>query len=158
VSFVFATPDALAAAAGDLAGIQSAVAAANSAAANATTNLLTAAADEVSTRIAALFGAHGLEYQAISAQAVEFNERFAATVLANANSYLETELANAEQNLWTFVNTPVQTLLSRPLIGSGANASTPGGAGGDGGAAPVGTTGGKGGKGGDGGTGGAGGS
>ena len=60
MSYVVAAPDVLTSAAGDLAAIGSAVSAANATAANATTALATAAADEVSTRIAALFGAYGL--------------------------------------------------------------------------------------------------
>ncbi|VBA34720.1 PE-PGRS family protein PE_PGRS16 [Mycobacterium innocens] len=54
---VFAAPDVVAAAATDLAGIEPAIRAANSAAAAPTTGLLPAAADEVSAAITALFGA-----------------------------------------------------------------------------------------------------
>jgi PE-PPE domain/PE family len=125
VSYVVATPDFLATAAQDLAAMGSAVSAANAAAANSTTSLLAAGADEVSTRIAALFGAHALEYQAVSSQAAQFNERFVLGLTANANAYLTTEIANAEQGLWNAVNAPAQTLLGRPLIGNGANATTP---------------------------------
>jgi hypothetical protein len=129
VSYVVATPDSLATAAKDLAAMGSAVSAANAAAAHSTTSLLAAGADEVSTRIAALFGAHGLEYQAVSSQGAQFNEQFVLGLAANANAYLTTEIANAEQSLWNAVNAPAQTLLGRPLIGNGANATTPGGAG-----------------------------
>ncbi|MGO9509018.1 MAG: PE-PPE domain-containing protein, partial [Mycobacterium sp.] len=69
------------------------------AAANSTTSLLAAAADEVSTGLAALFGAHGLEYQSISAQAAQFNERFVLGLAANANAYLSTEIASAAETL-----------------------------------------------------------
>ncbi len=58
MSFVMAAPNVVAAAATDLAGIESAIRAANSAAAAPTTGLLPAAADEVSAAITALFGAH----------------------------------------------------------------------------------------------------
>ncbi len=102
----------------------SAVGAANAAAANSTMSLLAAGADEVSTRIAALFGAHASEYQAVSSQAAQFNEQFVLGLAANANAYLTTESANAEQGLWNAVNAPAQTLLGRPLIGNGANATT----------------------------------
>jgi hypothetical protein len=146
VSYVVATPDFLATAAKDLAAMGSAVSAANAAAAHSTTSLLAAGADEVSTRIAAVFGAHGLEYQAVSSQGAQFNEQFVLGLAANANAYLTTEIANAEQSLWNAVNAPARTLLGRPLIGNGANATTPGGAGGAGGAgfngAPDGGTGG----------------
>jgi PE-PPE domain/PE family len=119
------TPDFLATAAQDLAAMGSAVSAANAAAANSTTSLLAAGADEVSTRIAALFGAHALEYQALSSQAARFNEQFVLGLAATANAYLTTEIANAEQGLSNAVNAPAQTLLGRPLIGNGANATTP---------------------------------
>ncbi|MEQ0801872.1 PE family protein [Mycobacterium tuberculosis] len=47
------------------------------AAAAATTQVLAAAQDEVSTAIAALFGSHGQHYQAISAQVAAYQQRFA---------------------------------------------------------------------------------
>jgi PE-PPE domain/PE family len=125
VSYVVATPDFLRTAAEDLAAMGSAVSAANAAAANSTMSLLAPGADEVSRRIAALFGAHALEYQAVSSQAAQFNERFVLGLAANANAYLTTEIANAEQGLWNAVNAPVQTLSGRPLIGNGANVTTP---------------------------------
>jgi PE-PPE domain-containing protein/PE family protein len=99
VSYVLATPDLLSSAAEDLAGIGSAVTAANAAAATSTTSLLAAGADEVSACIAGLFGAHGLEFQAVTAQAARLHERFALTLAASANTYLTTEIANAEQSL-----------------------------------------------------------
>jgi hypothetical protein len=46
---------------------------------------------------------------------------------------MTTEAANAEQNLLNAVNVPTQAMLGRPLIGNGANASTPGANGGAGG-------------------------
>jgi hypothetical protein len=96
VSYVLATPELLSTAAGELAGIGSAVNAANAAAANSTTSLLGAGADEVSTCIAGLFGAHGLAFQAVTAQAAQLHERFVLTLAANAKAYLTTEIANAE--------------------------------------------------------------
>lgn len=95
MSYVVATPDFLGTAARDLAAMGSAVSAANAAAARSTTSLLTAAADEVSTGIAALFSAHGLEYQTLGAQAAAFNERFVQTLTATASAYRSAELANA---------------------------------------------------------------
>jgi hypothetical protein len=126
VSYVVATPEFLATAAEDLAAMGSAVSAANAAAANSTTSLRAAGIDEVSTRIAALFGAHGLEYQAVSAQATQFHERFVLSLVANAHAYLTTEIANAEQSLWNATNVPAPTLLGRPLISSGAGAAAAG--------------------------------
>lgn len=57
MSFVIASPEALLAAATDLAAIRSTIRAANAAAAVPTTGALAPAADEVSAGIAALFGA-----------------------------------------------------------------------------------------------------
>ncbi|CKP92101.1 PE-PGRS family protein [Mycobacterium tuberculosis] len=64
MSWVMVSPELVVAAAADLAGIGSAISSANAAAAVNTTGLLTAGADEVSTAIAALFGAQGQAYQA----------------------------------------------------------------------------------------------
>lgn len=75
MSWVMVSPELVVAAAADLAGIGSAISSANAAAAVNTTGLLTAGADEVSTAIAALFGAQGQAYQAASAQAAAFYAR-----------------------------------------------------------------------------------
>ncbi|AIH39019.1 hypothetical protein IQ42_08560 [Mycobacterium tuberculosis] len=72
MSFVIASPEALLAAATDLAAIRSTIRAANAAAAVPTTGALAPAADEVSAGIAALFGAQAQSYQAVSAQAAAF--------------------------------------------------------------------------------------
>jgi hypothetical protein len=101
-----------------LAAIESAVSAANATAATATTSLLTAAADEVSTRIAALFGAYGLEYQAAGAQVARFGERAVIELAANANAYLTAEIANAAETLENAVTAPVRMLLWRGPAGS----------------------------------------
>ncbi len=142
MSFVLISPEVVSAAAGDLANVGSTISAANKAAAAATTQVLAAGADEVSARIAALFGMYGLEYQAISAQVAAYHQQFVQTLRTGAASYMLAEATNVEQNLLNLINAPTQTLLGRPLIGDGANATTPGGAGGDGGllfasAAPV---------------------
>ncbi|ORB68333.1 PE family protein, partial [Mycobacterium shinjukuense] len=131
--YVWISPEWMSAAAGDVAGVGSAVTAANAAAASATTQLSAAAADEVSGQIAALFSGHGVEYQAVSAQVAVYHEQFVQTLRAGLGSYVWTELTNAEQNALNVINTPTQVLLGRPLIGDGANATTPGGAGGAGG-------------------------
>ncbi len=133
MSFVLISPEVVSAAAGDLANVGSTISAANKAAAAATTQVLAAGADEVSARIAALFGMYGLEYQAISAQVAAYHQQFVQTLRTGAASYMLAEATNVEQNLLNLINAPTQTLLGRPLIGDGANATTPGGAGGDGG-------------------------
>ncbi|OBI11238.1 hypothetical protein A5712_09670 [Mycobacterium sp. E2327] len=111
MSYVLAAPEWLSAAAEDLAGIGSAVDAANAAAASSTTSLLAAGADEVSRSIAGLFGAHGQAFHAMTAQAAQLHEKFVLTLQANAGTYLNTEIATAE------------ALLGSPLI-PGAAAGT----------------------------------
>ncbi|WP_152409161.1 PE family protein, partial [Mycobacterium tuberculosis] len=101
--------------------------------ASATTQVLAAGADEVSARIAALFGGFGLEYQAISAQVAAYHQRFVQALSTGAGAYASAEAAAAEQIVLGVINAPTQALLGRPLIGDGANATTPGGAGGAGG-------------------------
>ncbi len=124
MSFVLISPEVVSAAAGDLANVGSTISAANKAAAAATTQVLAAGADEVSARIAALFGMYGLEYQAISAQVAAYHQQFVQTLRTGAASYMLAEATNVEQNLLNLINAPTQTLLGRPLIGDGANATT----------------------------------
>lgn len=95
MSFVTTQPELLAAAAGDLQGIGSAMAAHNAAAAAPTTGVVPAAADEVSVLTAAQFAAHAQMYQAISAQAAAIHEMFVNTLGTSAGSYAATEVANA---------------------------------------------------------------
>ncbi len=82
MSFVTTQPELLTAAAGNLEGIGSAMAAQN-------------AADEVSALTAAQFTAHAQMYQAVSAQAATIHELFTATLNTSAGSYAATEAANA---------------------------------------------------------------
>ena len=119
MSYVSAIPEMVTAAAADLAGIGSAIEGANVAAAGPTTNLLAAAQDEVSTAIAALFGTHAREFQALSAQAAAFHNQFTRALSAGAGSYSLTEAANASflKTLLNEANTATEELLGRPLIG-----------------------------------------
>ena len=80
MSFVTTQPEALAAAAGSLQGIGSALSAQNAAAAAPTTGVVPAAADEVSALTAAQFAAHAQMYQAVSAQAAAIHEQFVNTL------------------------------------------------------------------------------
>lgn len=84
---MIAAPEAIAAAATDLASIGSTIGAANAAAAANTTAVLAAGADQVSVAIAAAFGAHGQAYQALSAQAATFHIQFVQALTAGAGSY-----------------------------------------------------------------------
>ncbi|BBX73930.1 hypothetical protein MSHI_18360 [Mycobacterium shinjukuense] len=134
MSYVIAAPDLVAAAASELAGIGATLSTANAAAAFPTTGILAAGADEVSAAIAALFGAHGQAYQALSAQAAQFHTQFVQSLQAGAGAYASAETTNVEQQLLNAINAPTQALLGRPLIGDGADApdgsGAPGGPGG----------------------------
>ena len=95
MSFVVAQPEMLAAGAGTLSVIVSGMTARNAAAAAPTTGVVPAAADEVSVLTAAHFAAHGVSYQAVSAQAAAVHEMFVTTLGTSAGSYAATEAANA---------------------------------------------------------------
>ncbi|MEB3980297.1 PE family protein [Mycobacterium sp. 663a-19] len=95
MSFVTTQPELLAAAAGDLQGIGSAMWAENMIAAAPTTGVVPAAADEVSALTATQFVAHAQIYQAISTQAAAIHEMFVNTLATSAGSYAATETANA---------------------------------------------------------------
>ena len=95
MSFVTTQPEALAAAAGALRGIGSALAAQNAAAAAPTTGVIPAAADEVSILTAAQFVAHAQLYQQVSAQANAIHEMFVNALHLSSGSYAATEAANA---------------------------------------------------------------
>lgn len=88
MSFVSTQPTELTAAAENLQGIGSSLAA-------PTTGVLPAAADEVSALTAVQFATHAQMYQAISAQAAAIHDMFVNTLGAGAGSYAATEAANA---------------------------------------------------------------
>jgi triacylglycerol lipase len=94
VSYVVALPEAMSAAATEVASIGSVVATANQGVAGATTGVLAAAEDEVSAAIAAFFSAHGQGYQALSAQVASFHEQFVQTLSGAAGAYAAAEAAN----------------------------------------------------------------
>ncbi|WIM88929.1 PE family protein [Candidatus Mycobacterium wuenschmannii] len=95
MSFVSAQPAELTAAADNLQGIGSVMAAQNAAAAAPTTGVVPAAADEVSALTAAQFATHAEMYQVISAQAAAIHDMFVSTLGMSAGSYAATEAANA---------------------------------------------------------------
>jgi hypothetical protein len=95
MSFVTTQPEALTAAAANLAGIGTTMSAQTVAAAAPTTGVVPAAADEVSALTAAQFAVHAQMYQAISAQAAAIHESFVNMLGASATSYAITEAANA---------------------------------------------------------------
>jgi cytochrome c biogenesis protein CcdA len=118
MSFVVAAPEALVAAASNVADIGSALTTAHAAAAAPTTGVLAAAADEVSTQIAAAFSRHGLGFQELGAQAAAFHEQFVAALAAGASSYAAAE-AGVVKTLVNAVNAPAEALLGHSLIGNG---------------------------------------
>ncbi|ORA68131.1 PE family protein, partial [Mycobacterium heidelbergense] len=141
MSFVIASPDMVASAAADLAGIRSAIGAANAAVAGPTAQIQAAASDEVSTAISTLFGEYGQAYQAVGAQAAAYHDQFVQALSGAGLAYAGTEAANAqqtlEQDLLGVINAPTETLLGRPLIGNGANGGTVNGVGQAGGAGGI---------------------
>jgi hypothetical protein len=106
VSFVSTTPQVVAEAAGNLAGIGSSLTEATAAAAGATTSVAAAGADEVSLAISQLFGGYGQQFQTLSAQAAAFQAEFVRLLDGGAAAYLATEVANAQQVLLGAVNPP----------------------------------------------------
>jgi hypothetical protein len=124
MSFVITAPETLTAAASDLANLGSTISEAHAAAAVSTTELLPAAADEVSAQITALFGGYAQKFHAVSAQAAAFHAQFVQALNAGAGSYATTEAANisplqtVQQDLLGVAKVPTQTLLSSPLIGN----------------------------------------
>ncbi|OBJ87370.1 PE family protein [Mycobacterium asiaticum] len=96
MSFVFAAPELVEAAAQNLAGISSSLGQATAAAAAPTTGLLAAGADEVSAAIAQLFGTHGQEFQALSAQAAAFHQEFVTMLNAGASAYASAEASGVQ--------------------------------------------------------------
>ncbi len=99
MSNLLVTPELVAAAAADLAGIGSAIGAANAAAGAPTMALLAAGADEVSAAVAAVFSSYAQQYQTASAAAAAFHDQFTRTLLAGAGAYAGAEAANVEQQL-----------------------------------------------------------
>ncbi len=95
MSFVSTQPAELTAAADNLQGIGSTMAAQTAVAAAPTTGVIPAAADEVSALTGAQFATHAEMYQVISAQAAAIHEMFVSTLGASAGSYAATEAANA---------------------------------------------------------------
>src|SRR6516165_2370565 len=109
MSFVIAAPEHVQTAAQSLASIRSTLAEANASAAAPTTGVVVAAQDEVSAGVAALFNGFGQEYQALNAQAQAFHAQFVNLMNAGAAAYLNTDVANAEQNLLNAVSAPAQS-------------------------------------------------
>jgi hypothetical protein len=93
-SFLIAAPEAFATASGDLAGIREAIKQASTAAAPSTTGIGAAAADEVSTAIAGIFGNYAEEFQALTAQSTLFHTQFVSALSAAGSTYATAEASN----------------------------------------------------------------
>ena len=126
MSYVIAAPEALVAAASNVAAIGSTIGAANAAAATLTTGVLAAAGDEVSAAIASLFSSHAQDYQALSGQAAAFHTQFVQALTGAGGAYASAEAAATSplQSVLGVINEPFLALLGRPLIGNGANGVT----------------------------------
>jgi PE family protein len=94
MSFVTTQPEMMSAAAGNLQGIGAGIATQNAAAADPTTAVVPAAADEVSALTATQFATHAQLYQTVSAQAATVHDMFVSTLGVSAGSYAATEAAN----------------------------------------------------------------
>jgi len=101
MSFVNVVPDALATAGARLVDIGATVNQAGAAATSPTTAIAAPAADEVSQAITALFAAHAQEFQALSAKATAFHERFVSLLNGSAAQYASAE-ATAADTLFNF--------------------------------------------------------
>ena len=143
-AYLVASPEALAMASADLNGIGEAIKQATSLAAPSTTSVLTAAEDEISVAIATVFGTHGQQFQALSAQAELFHSNFAQPDLGWERVFGRGGEAASTMAAFTDVGgapfSPFLDLMGRALFGNGVN-----------GAAGLNGTGAAGGNGGDGG-------
>ena len=124
MSFVNAVPEAVTAAAGDLGGIGSALAAANAGAATPTAGIEALAADAVSAALVAVFSSHGLGYQSFGAELTELHDQIVQALRSSARSYTAAEGDNASllREAWGAVgavDAPAQELLGHPLFGNG---------------------------------------
>ncbi|WP_310773007.1 PE family protein [Mycobacterium sp. Z3061] len=117
MSFLHADPEALKAAASNIAGIGSEISSANAAASLPTTGVVAAAADQVSAQVAALFSSHAQGYQQLSSQISAFHEKFVQALGSSAASYAGAE-SSAARALADAVNAPAQQLLGHPLVGT----------------------------------------
>ena len=124
MAYVLTQPQAMATAAADVAAIGTTVDEATAAAAGRTTGVVAAAADEVSTAVATLFGAYGQEWQGLIARAAVFHREFAQTLATVGNAY-----ATAEAASLAALTAPLRALSASLPTGS-ATSSAIGGTGG----------------------------
>lgn len=101
-----AGPEAMSAAANNLADVGSALADSNNFAASQTTSMPASAGDQVSAVVARFFGAHAQGYQQISAQMASFHDQFVQALASNGASYANAETAAAAplQDIFGVIN------------------------------------------------------
>ena len=142
MSSLVANPDILAIAVTDVAGIRSALSAANAAVATPIVQVQVAAADEVLAAAPGGVQPDGQAHEGDQRSAIRFHDQFAQLLSNAGSSYALAEAANTsplqslEQNLLNAVNAPTEAFRGRPLIGNGADGTTVNGVGtrgGDGG-------------------------
>jgi hypothetical protein len=95
MAFVTSEPEALASAAGNLAGIGETMSSGISTTEGPTTGVMAPAADLVSAITAAQFCAHGELYQTMCQQASAIHQQIVNTLGTNAGGYTAAEAANA---------------------------------------------------------------
>ena len=95
MSFVVAMPEWMGPAATTLADLGSTINAANAAAQQPTTQLLTAGADKVSAAIATVFAEHGGQFHALSTRAAAFHDHFVALLRGTGGAYASADATNA---------------------------------------------------------------
>lgn len=96
MSYLLAEPEAMSAAAANVAGIGSSITEASAAAARQTSGLLAAAGDEISAAVANLFGGYGQEFQGVIKQFEALHTEFQQTLAAAGTAYVQAEAAAAE--------------------------------------------------------------
>lgn len=95
MSWFVAGPEAIAAAASDLARIGSTIGESNTATAQQTAAIPASAADGVSAAVASFWNAHAQGYQDISAQMSAFHEKFVQALTVGGAAYSNAEAAAA---------------------------------------------------------------
>lgn len=121
-------PELLKSASGCLETMGAGLRSANAAAAAQTTAIAAPALDEISTAITTLLGAHGQQFQALSAQSAVYHDNFVNLLNGGAAQYLSTEFANVQQSLAANTGavgaaaaSPLDTLTSLTTVSQSSN-------------------------------------
>jgi len=125
MSYLGASPQLMAGAAAEVAGIGSAIGQAHTAAALATTSVVPAAGDEVSAAVAAFFSESGQAFSAAGAKAAAFHDEFVNLLNGGAGRYLNAELANAQQVSAPVVNAAAHSGFGQPGVWTGILSGNP---------------------------------